>query len=130
MNLYQSLKDIFDYIVLIKRLDNSVMLVQIEVPSTWQILKKFIDETTLVPQDNTQKNSNVKSLAFAIQFDGDKVNLLVENIIKIIAHNKEIEQKNLLFENKVEELKKVFSTKKLDELQNLRFEIINTGINE
>jgi hypothetical protein len=106
------------------------MLVQIEVPSTWQILKKFIDETTLVPQDNTQKNSNVKSLAFAIQFDGDKVNLLVENIIKIIAHNKEIEQKNLLFENKVEELKKVFSTKKLDELQNLRFEIINTGINE
>ena len=97
------------------------MSFDVEIPSGWKIPKKYITEGKVVEQE---KNSNdVRLISFVSDFNEEETSLTISNIIGIIEYNKEIEQKQLLFVNKVEELKKIFEKQDLDKLQTLKFEL-------
>jgi hypothetical protein len=58
------------------------------------------------------------------------LNKTVDNIKKIVAYNKEIELKEKLLKQKIDELKKIFETEKLDSLQSLKFDILEEKIDD
>ena len=96
--------------------------IDIELPNTWKIPKKFATEDKVV--ELTSKTPNKRGFSFVCEFDDNNVNTNLENVKNIIAYNKEIESKERLLQQKISELKQIFETTKLDNLQSLKFELI------
>jgi hypothetical protein len=120
MTFYKEVELIFPYLKSIRKL-KTYLSFDVEIPTDWKIPKKYIIEGKVVEQE---KNSNdVRLISFVSDFNEEETNLTISNIKGIIEYNKEIEQKQLLFANKVEELKKIFEKQDLDKLQTLKFEL-------
>ena len=56
--------------------------------------------------------------------DEEDVNTTINNIKNIISYNKEIELKDELLKQKINELKRMFETKDLEHLKYLKFNIL------
>jgi hypothetical protein len=93
----------------------------VEISQNWKIPKKFTIEGKVVEQENPQPN--MRLISFVSEFDEKELSTTVNNIKSIIDYNKELEEKEVLFVNKVEELKKIFEKQNLDKLQTLKFDI-------
>lgn len=120
MTFYKEVELIFPYLKSIRKLKNYLSF-DIEIPASWKIPKKYVIEGKLVEQEKS--STEIRLISFVSDFNEDETNLTFTNIKGIIEYNKEIEQKQLLFVNKVEELKKIFEKQDLDRLQTLKFEI-------
>jgi hypothetical protein len=130
MNLHKELDDIFPYLISIRKLENYVSI-DLEFPKTWKYPKKFVDEKSMVEQKTNKENFRL--LSFASSFEESSLHTLFENINGIIKYNKERELKDVLFQDKIVELKKLFEEHKLGDLQNLEFSIkenFNVSIND
>ena len=95
MSMFQEFNILFPYLQSVRKLKNYLSF-DIEFPDTWKLPKKFVDEKSV---------------------------LEITNIKNIIAYNKEREDKDRLFQQKIEELKNIFEKQKLNDLQGLKFEI-------
>lgn len=122
MNLYKLLLDIFPHLISIRKLQN-YLSIDIEFPNTWKIPKRYVDEKTIVEQPATKEN--VRCFSFAVEFNEESMEKLFNNIIGIVKYNKEREEKENLFEQKIKELKSLFDQSKLNDLKNLEFNIRN-----
>jgi hypothetical protein len=122
MNLYKLLLDIFPHLISIRKLQ-SYLTIDIEFPNTWKIPKKYVDEKTIVEQPQTKEG--FRCFSFAVEFHEESMEKLFNNIIGIIKYNKEREEKEHLFEQKIKELKSLFDQSKLNDLKNLEFNIRN-----
>ncbi len=121
MGLYEDIQGIFEYLVSVRKLKN-YLSIDIELPNTWKIPKKFATEDKVV--EITSKSPNKRGFSFVCEFDEENVDANLQNVKNIIAYNKEIELKERLLQQKISELKKIFETTKLDNLQSLKFELI------
>ena len=65
----------------------------------------------------------MKLISFVSDFNEDEITLTTNNIRSIIEYNKELEEKEVLFVNKVEELKRIFEKQDLGKLQKLTFDL-------
>ena len=74
------------------------------------------------------KTENKRSFSFVSEFNQSDVDLTVNNIKNIISYNKEIEQKERLLQSKIQELKQIFERTNLDNLQSLKFEIMEQSL--
>jgi hypothetical protein len=61
--------------------------------------------------------------SFVTEITEESVGLITQNIKGIINYNLELEEKERLFQNKVEELKSIFEKSNLNNLKGLSFEI-------
>jgi len=120
MTFYEEIELVYPYLVSIRKLKEYLSF-DIEFPEKWRIPKKYINEDKFVKQEKQNPGKNLVS--FVSELKEDELNLTVENIKKIINFNKEIEQKEALFSNKVEELKKIFELQDIGSLKTLKFEI-------
>lgn len=125
--MYNEFKDIFYYLVSIRKLKN-YLSIDIEFPLTWKIPKKFVDEDKIV--ENNKIDENKRFFSFVSEFDQKNLDKTVQNIKNIILYNKEIESKEKLLKLKIEELKKLFEAGKLENLQTLKFEIFEEKLND
>lgn len=125
--MYYELKDIFEYLVSVRKLKN-YLSIDIEFPLTWKIPKRFAQEDKIM--ENQRLNDNGRFFSFVCEFDESVVNLTVENIKNIIAYNKEIELKERLLKQKIDELKRIFESKKLENLQTLKFELFEEKLDD
>ena len=125
--MYNELKDIFHYLVSVRKLKN-YLSIDIEFPTHWKIPKRFVDEDKIM--ENQKMNENKRFFSFVVDFSETNLDKTIDNIKKIIAYNKEIELKEKLLKQKIEELKKIFEKKDLENLQNLKFELIEEKIND
>lgn len=123
MNLYKELTNIFPYLVSIRKLE-SYMSVDIQFPISWKYPKKYIDEKTIVEQKSN--SSEFRFFSFATAFDEQSLNNLFSNIYSIIRYNKEREEKENLFDEKIKQLKSLFDQSKLEDLKSLEFNIKNS----
>lgn len=101
----KSFNELYPYLKGIKKTDN-YRIIETNLKSTWEI--NLIDEV------------NVKDHIFfseSLTFD----DLLEWFKTNVVEYNLEIEEKERLLKMKVEELKRVFESKNLDELNNLKF---------
>jgi len=121
MNFYKNIEPIFDYLVSIRKLENYISI-DVRFNENWKILKRFIVNGECVHQES---NSESKLFSFVTKFDEVELNNIIDSISNIIKYNKEIEEKNRLFEQKVNELKDIFEKQNLNSLQLLDFKLDN-----
>jgi hypothetical protein len=125
MGLYSDLEDVFDYLISVRKL-KMYLSFDIELPKTWKIPKRYANEEKVV--EIQSKTDNKRSFSFVSEFNQSDVDLTVNNIKNIISYNKEIEQKERLLQSKIQELKQIFEKTNLDNLQSLKFEIIEQSL--
>lgn len=122
MNLYKLLLDIFPHLISIRKLEN-YLSIDIEFSKTWKIPKRYVDEKTVLEQPTSKEN--FRCFSFAVEFNEESMEKLFSNIIGIIKYNREREEKENLFDQKIKQLKSFFDQNKLDDLKNLEFNIKN-----
>lgn len=125
--MYNELKDIFQYLVSVRKLKN-YLSIDIEFPLSWKIPKRFVQEDKIV--ENQKVTENTRFFSFVSEFDENNLNLTVENVKNIISYNKEIELKERLLKQKIDELKRIFESKNLENLQTLKFELLEEKLDD
>tara|TARA_R110000822_G_scaffold75726_5_gene182178 strand:- start:340 stop:813 length:474 start_codon:yes stop_codon:yes gene_type:complete len=92
-------------------------IVEFNLKNSWSIKE---DPDIQVQQKQTKDSSNILyTMFFSDKKSFDEILWFVED--KVINYNLEIEEKEKLLRMKVDELKRVFENKSLDELNNLKF---------
>ena len=125
--MYNEFKDIFQFLISVRKLKTYISI-DVEFPLTWKIPKRFVQEDKII--ENQKVNNNARFFSFVSEFNEIILNQTVENIKNIISYNKEIELKEKLLKQKIDELKKIFESKNLENLQNLKFELLEEKIND
>lgn len=125
--MYKELKDIFNYLVTVRVLKTYVSI-DVEFPIGWKIPKKFVQEDKIM--ENEKMNKDKRFFSFVSEFDEEALNSTLKSIKSIISYNKEIELKEKLLKQKIDELKKIFESEHLDSLQNLKFELLEEKLND
>jgi hypothetical protein len=120
MTFYKEIEKIFPYLKSIRKL-KTYLSFDVELPISWKIPKKYATEGKVVEQEKS--NPGTKLYSFVSEFNEEEINTTTNNIKAIIDYNKELEEKEVLFVNKVEELKRIFEKQNLDKLQKLTFDI-------
>jgi hypothetical protein len=93
----------------------------VSFPNTWKIPKKFVEEDKIMEQQS--QIANERLFSYVTEINEDAVQMAQSNITNIIKHNLEREEKERLFETKVDELKKLFEKQNLEKLKGLYFDI-------
>ena len=119
MSLYTELKPIHSYLTHIRKLDTYIVF-DLNFPTTWKVLKKFISEDKFV---NNGIHDNLLHLSIVSEFDESEINKTQENILGIISYNLEREEKERLLESKISELRTIFEKEPLDNLKILKFDL-------
>lgn len=119
MSFYKEIEDLVEYIHSVRKL-KTYFSFDIEFPPNWTILKTHIDESKTVV-NKTDKES--KSVSFVSEITDDSVSDTIIRIRKIVEYNKEKEEKQRLFNEKVNELKGLFEKQDLKELKHLKIDI-------
>lgn len=120
MSIYSELRPIFEYFHQIRKLEDYIIY-DIKFPTTWKILKKFIVEDKFLNHGHDEDGFIL--LSFVSDMSEESINLTQSNIIGIINFNLEREEKEKLFQAKVDELKNVFEKQSLDNLKSLKFDL-------
>lgn len=120
MNFYEQLELIFPYLFSIRKLE-TYLCIDVEIPTTWKLPKKYVDEKKVMEQPTNKEN--VRLISFVSEFESDDINKMFDNIKGIITWNKEREEKENLFNSKVQELKTFFEKQNLNSLKSLEFQI-------
>ena len=125
--MYKELKDIFHYLVTVRVL-KTYLSIDVEFPVGWKIPKRFVQEDKIM--ENQKVSNDKRFFSFVSEFDEEALNLTLNSIKSIISYNKEIELKEKLLKQKIDELKKIFESQHLESLQNLKFELLEEKIDD
>jgi hypothetical protein len=125
MTFYQELSVIHPYLQSVRKLKN-YLSIDVNFPSTWKLPKKYVPENSVVENDPTIKDH--RSFSFVSVFEENLVVEMLINLNGVIKYNKEREEKEKLFEDKVNELKQIFDKQNLENLKNLSFELTEKKI--
>ena len=120
MAFYKEIEKIVNYLKSVRKMEKYLSF-DMEFPNTWRIPKKYAIEGKVVEQEKT--NPGTRLISFVAELTEDETNKTISNITMIVDYNKELEEKEVLLQNKVEELKKIFEKQNLDKLQSLKFDL-------
>ena len=119
MSLYKEIEKIVDYCSSIRKL-KTYLSFDMVFPATWAVLKSQVDETKTVFNKSDDKGKNI---SFVSEIDEQSISETISNIETVINYNKEKEEKERLFKEKVNELKNLFEKGGLEDLKNLKFDV-------
>lgn len=122
MSLFKEVEKIIEYTNSIRKLEKYLSF-DLVFPSTWSILKSQVDESKTAFHKNDEKG---KTVSFLSEINEESISDTIYRIENIISFNKEKEEKQRLFNEKVSELKNLFEKEGLDELKSLKFDIDET----
>ena len=125
MSLYSEFSILFPYLKSVRKLEKYLVF-DVEFSKVLKLPKKYVNEERVI--ETKSEDINLRSISFVSEFDEKSVTDTIVNIKSIIAYNKEREEKERLFETKVNELKRIFEKSDLNNLQDLKFEIIKQKI--
>jgi hypothetical protein len=120
MSLYKEFSSLLPYLQSVRKLENYFSF-DVSFPKTWKLLKRYVDEEKVIEQPS--KVDNERMFSFVTEINEDAMGVIIKNIRNIIQYNLELEEKERLFQNKVEELKSIFEKSNLNNLKALSFEI-------
>ena len=120
MSIYKEFSDFYPYIQSIRKLKNYLSF-DMSFPKEWKLPKKFIPENNVV--ENESQDPTKRLISFVSEFEEEKVNTIASNIKNVIKYNKELEEKERLFNMKVKELKTIFEKQNLTILKDLKFDL-------
>jgi len=120
MSLYQEFSTLFPYLQSVRKIKNYLTF-DVSFPTNWKLPKRFVDESKVLEQQSQTPNERLFS--FVAEIDEKNIEQLSRNIQNIIKHNLDREEKEKLFQDKVEELKGLFEKTNLNNLKQLKFDI-------
>ena len=120
MSLYKEFSSLLPYLQSVRKLENYLSF-DVSFPKNWKLLKRFVDEEKVMEQPS--KIENERMFSFVAEITEESVGLIGQNVRGIINYNLELEEKDRLFQNKVNELKSIFEKSNLNNLKGLSFEI-------
>ena len=120
MSLYKEFSSLLPYLQSVRKLKEYFSF-DVSFPITWKLPKKYVDEDRVVEQDS--KTSTHRFFSFVSEINEEDVDRITSNIKSIVKYNLEREEKEQLFENKVNELKGIFEKQNLKNLKNLKFQL-------
>ena len=128
--MFNNIKDLRPYFFSLREIDNNVSL-DVRLPANWKfetIVAPYKSIKTKV-QDKNEKHTLVSLISNATTDGYEIVFTCAKEIVKT---NKEIEEKQKLFQTKIKELEMLFQQESLDKLKQLSFiengQEITTGI--
>lgn len=126
MSLNIQITPILKYLHQIRRIED-YLIFDMYFPNSWKIPKKFVIEDKFINMGTVDEG--LVGMSFVSEANEDNLNLIQNNIIGIINYNLEREQKEMLLETKINELKGIFEKQSLDSLKSLKFDIKSNEIN-
>jgi hypothetical protein len=120
MSLYKEFSTLFPYLQSVRKI-KTYLSFDISFPNTWKLPKKFVNEEKVMEQ--TTQTPNERLFSFVCEITEDEIETVSSNIHSIIKYNLDREEKEKLFETKVNELKTIFEKQNLNNLKNLQFDI-------
>jgi hypothetical protein len=123
MSLYKEFSALLPYLQSVRKLQNYLTF-DVSFPTTWKLPKKYVEEDKVMEQNS--KVENYRLFSFVSEITEDGIEKVSQNIQNIIKYNLEREEKEVLFNNKVDELKLIFEKQNLKNLKNLKFDLINS----
>lgn len=120
MSIYKEFSEFYPYIQSIRKLKNYLSF-DLLFPKDWKLPKKFIPENNVLESESQEPNKRL--ISFVTEFEEEKVNYIVSSIKSVIKYNKELEEKERLFNLKVKELKNIFEKQNLNSLKELKFDL-------
>jgi hypothetical protein len=120
MSLYKEFSTLFPYLQSVRKIKNYLSF-DISFPTNWKLPKKYVDENKIVEQQSQINNERLFS--YVCEITEEDTERVYNNIKNIIKYNLDREEKEKLFELKVDELKKIFEKQNLEKLKGLSFEI-------
>jgi hypothetical protein len=126
MSLNIQITPILKYLHQIRRIED-YLIFDMYFPNSWKIPKKFVIEDKFINLGTVDEG--LIGMSFVSEANEDILNLTQNNIIGIINYNLEREQKEMLLETKINELKGIFEKQSLDSLKSLKFDIKSNEIN-
>jgi len=123
MSLYKEFSSLFPYLQSVRKLKNYLSF-DVSFPESWKLPKKYVEEDKILQQESPIQGE--KLFSFVSEFNEQEVEKIVGNVKSIINYNMEREEKERLFQSKVDELKNVFEKQTLTNLKNLKFDIKST----
>jgi hypothetical protein len=123
MSLYKEFSALLPYLQSVRKLQNYLTF-DVSFPTTWKLPKKYVEEDKVMEQNS--KIDNYRLFSFVSEITEDGIEKVSQNIQNIIKYNLEREEKEALFNNKVDELKLIFEKQNLKNLKNLKFDLINS----
>jgi hypothetical protein len=120
MSLYREFSTLLPYIQSVRKLKEFLSF-DISFPNTWRLPKKFVREDRVVEQES--KIANERMISFVSEISEEDVETTYKNIQSIIKYNLDREEKERLFNDKVNELKVLFEKQNLTNLKGLEFQI-------
>ena len=125
MSLFKEFSILFPYLQSVRKI-KTYLTFDVSFPNTWKLPKKFVNEEKVMEQTTTIPNERLFSFVSEItEEDVEKVSGNIQNIIK---YNLEREEKEKLFDSKVNELKMIFEKQNLSNLKSLHFDIKKSKI--
>lgn len=119
MSLFTEFSTLFPYLQSVRKLKDYLSF-DVHFPTTWKIPKKYVNEQQVVEQDS--KVDGFRLISFVTEISEESVVNTTSDIQNIIKYNLDREEKDRLFQNKVNELKTIFEKQTLNKLKNLVFE--------
>ena len=120
MSLYKEFSELLPYIQSVRKIEKYLSF-DISFPVSWKLPKKYVQEDKVMEQEN--KTPGNRTFSFVAEINESDVEQVTENLQNIIKYNLEREEKDRLFQNKVDELKTIFEKQNLESLQNLKFDL-------
>jgi hypothetical protein len=99
------------------KLAENYRIVEINFKKVWDI----VNDTDEISVQQKELKDNPKMIYTMFYSENKTFDEILDFVEEVVNYNLELEQKESLLKAKVEELKKVFETKSLDELNNLKF---------
>ena len=125
MSLFSEFSTLFPYLQSVRKLKNYLSF-DVHFPNGWKIPKKFVNEQKVVEQDS--KLDGYRLISFVSEISEESVADTTSDIQNIIKYNLDREEKDRLFQSKVNELKTIFEKQTLTKLKNLTFEYKSESI--
>ena len=125
MSLFKEFSALMPYLQSVRKLKEYISF-DVSFPNTWKLPKKYVNEERVIQQDS--KTTNHRLFSFVAEISEDEIEVVSNNIQSIIKYNLDREEKELLFETKVLELKSVFEKNTLTQLKQLYFGFNNPKI--
>ncbi len=120
MSLYKELSTLLPYLQSVRKIKTHLSF-DVNFPKNWKLPKKFVQEDRVM--EHQSQNTDERLISFVSEITDTEIEQTTKNIKNLISYNLEREQKEKLFNEKVEELKNIFEKQTLKNLQSLKFEV-------
>lgn len=121
MTYFNFIKSIANYLKSVRVIKDYISF-DMGFPNTWSILKEHTRDIEVIKNNGNQEEGKVV-VSFVSPYKENEIDKIENAINAIIKYNIEKEEKEKLFQSKVNELKNIFEKQKLDSLKNLKFDI-------